>query len=160
MSRSQNFGGLVNSRANTMIRIAAADIAAQRIIYIVVGRLSVCIQKGDRRHDLARLAVAALGHIEFCPGRLNDFRDLSGYALDGYDTAIDNFGDSRLAGPYRLTIDENGACSAKSLAAAVLGTGQTEIVPQDPKQRLGRINIKIPRLAIQGNSHRGSSPFN
>ena len=86
MSRPQKLGGFVNSRANTTIGITAANIADQRIIYVVVGWLSVFTQEGDRRHDLARLAVAALRHIEFGPGRLNDFRDLSGYALDGHDT--------------------------------------------------------------------------
>jgi hypothetical protein len=44
-------------------------------------------------------------------------------------TAIDNIGDSRLAGAHRLAIDENGACSAQSFATSVLGADQAEIVP-------------------------------
>jgi hypothetical protein len=91
---------------------------------------------------------------------LDDFRDLSGYALDRHDIATGNVGDSRLTGAYRLTIDENGARAAQSLATSVLGTDQTEIVPQNPEQWFGWIGIKLRRLPIQGNLHSGSSPSN
>jgi hypothetical protein len=159
MSGLQQLGGFVDGRANAMIGAAAAEITTERIIDVAVGWFPVCCQQGNRGYHLARLTVAALRDVELSPGRLNDISYLSGDALDGNDVAAYSISDRCLAGARRLSVDENGAGSAKSLAATVFGANKTKIISQNPEQRLVGVDVKICRLPVQGHSHSGSSPF-
>jgi hypothetical protein len=49
---------------------AAADVAAHRGVDVLIGLLMVFCEQRGGRHDLARLAVAALGNVCCVPGRL------------------------------------------------------------------------------------------
>ena len=56
--------------ADARIGTAAAQVAGHRLVDLGVARVGVGVQQGDGLHDLARLAVAALGDLFFDPGRL------------------------------------------------------------------------------------------
>src|SRR5438270_12777795 len=54
---------------NPGIGAAAADVAAHRLAHVIVGRAPRLVEHGDRGHDLARRAVAALKTVvgDECP---------------------------------------------------------------------------------------------
>ena len=59
-SLSVRLRGLLDRFANADIGAAAADVAGHRIVDVGVGRMRIACEQRRRRHDLARLAVAAL----------------------------------------------------------------------------------------------------
>src|SRR2546421_1953671 len=63
----------VDCRANALVGAAAADVA-HRLVDLLIGRLGFFPQQRCRRHDLSRLAVAALRHVERRPGLLHRVR--------------------------------------------------------------------------------------
>src|SRR5262249_10814660 len=63
--------GLLDRRANTRVRSAAADVARHRSVDIAIARLSVCSDQRACRHDLAGLTVPALRYVECKPGGLD-----------------------------------------------------------------------------------------
>src|SRR5262245_34562081 len=60
-------GGEMHGRADPLIRPAAADIG-HRLVDLRVGRFRILLEQRRGGHDLARLAVAALRHVERRPG--------------------------------------------------------------------------------------------
>src|SRR6185312_13534254 len=100
------------------------------------GRAPVLGEERGRRHHLARLAVAALRHVEPLPRRLHRLRLARGKALDRRDVAaLLQRRQRRLARAHRLALDVDGARAAQREPAAVLGAGKVEIVAQDPQER-------------------------
>src|SRR5262245_20681530 len=55
-------GGLFDRRTDPRIGAAAADVAGHGIVDVRIARLRVAGEQRACRHDLARLAVAALRH--------------------------------------------------------------------------------------------------
>ena len=83
-------------------------------------------EKGGGLHDLARLAIAALGDLLLDPRRLDGVERLGrAQPLDGGDGAPD-VGEGDLAGAHRLARDVDGAGAAGRDAAAVLGAGEPQ----------------------------------
>src|SRR5215831_16064931 len=66
---SLQFGGAMDSLADTQIGPAAADVG-HRTVDIGVGRLRFFLEQVHCGHDLPRLAVSALGHVKFDPRQL------------------------------------------------------------------------------------------
>src|SRR6266571_1195061 len=95
-SREVACGGM-DRRADAHIGGAATDIAVHGGVDVRVGRLCVARQQADRRHDLARLAVAALDHVELLPRGLDRLGDLSVDPFDGGDLLADRVADLGLA---------------------------------------------------------------
>ena len=63
--------------ARMMIGGAATNVASEPGIDVGIARLVDLRQERDRRHDLSRLAVAALHDVELLPRRLNRFGGLA-----------------------------------------------------------------------------------
>ena len=79
-------GGVVDGCPYAHVGGAAAQIAAHRLVDLRVGGVGVAAQQGDRRHDLAGLAEAALRHVQFAPGVLHGLPNPVGAdAFDGDD---------------------------------------------------------------------------
>src|SRR5882757_9713559 len=97
----------MNCRADAHVGGAAADVAIHRGINVRVGWLLVFAEQTDRRHDLPRLAVAALDHVEPLPCRLHGAGDLAFEPLDGGDLLAGRVADWRDARTYRLAVDVN-----------------------------------------------------
>ncbi len=110
---------------------AAAEVAAERGLDVVVGGIRVAIDERLGRHHHARCAVAALD------GALGDERLLQRVhgavrcqPLDGrYLAAVggDRQHQTRL---HRLAVEEDRAGAAVAEVAAPLGTGEPEVVAQ------------------------------
>src|SRR4051812_10639747 len=125
--------GLLDRGADARIGAAAADVAGHGVIDIGVARLGRCGEQGARRHDLARLAVAALRHVEREP-RLLDFlaRRRAADGFDRGDALAERRGDWRDARARRLSVDLDSARAAKALAAAELRARHVQHVAQRP----------------------------
>src|SRR5262245_44032277 len=64
---SRSAGRLLDRGADALIRAATADVTGHRIVDIRIARLRLVRQKRAGGHDLPRLAVATLRHIERKP---------------------------------------------------------------------------------------------
>ena len=74
----------VDRRADALVGAAAADVG-HRLVDVAVGRIRILREQRRRRHDLARLAVAALRHVEREPRLLHGRRARRRQAFDGDD---------------------------------------------------------------------------
>ena len=70
-------GGALDGRTDARVGGAATDIAAHRHVDVVVGGNGDAGEQRGRGHDLARLAVAALRHVQLDPGGLDVVADLA-----------------------------------------------------------------------------------
>src|SRR5713101_1351807 len=98
-------GCQVDRAANALVGAAAADVARHAIVYIPVGGIRVFAEQQGGGHDLARLAIAALGHVLADPGLLQRAANVGRKTLDGDDLFSLRAGDRRHTRPHRLTIE-------------------------------------------------------
>src|SRR5262245_12097299 len=151
--RVRHAGSLLDRGADTRVGAAATDVARHRGVDVRIARLPVGGEQRARRHDLARLAVPALRHVERAPRRL-DFlaRGRGADGFDGGDALPDRRGYGRDARSLRLAVDVNRARAAKPRAAAELRAGHGEHVAQRPEQRgvFGDVEAAGPSVDVEG----------
>src|SRR5690606_20173519 len=83
-SLSQTACRILDGGMDTRISAAAADVAAHGFVYLLIGGLGGALEQGDGRHDLARLAITALGYVVVHPRLLYDLAFAIGFhAFDG-----------------------------------------------------------------------------
>ena len=100
--------------------------------------------KRRRRHDLPRLAVAALNHFEIKPGLLHLGAGLGrADALNCGDGAAANRSDRQKTRAHRVAVDMHGAGATLGDAAAVFGASHTKHIAQHPQERSGIIDIDV-----------------
>src|ERR1035441_3435478 len=78
---------LMDGSTNPLIGSAAAEIAGHCRVDILVTRILVVFKEGDRLHDLAGLAVAALWHADFHPCRLYRMRGRDAFNRSNFGAA-------------------------------------------------------------------------
>jgi hypothetical protein len=83
--------------ANALIGSAAADVAVHRVVDVGVRRVRRLLQERDGLHDLASLAIAALGHVDRAPRLLNRMVPFRVQAFDGGDRLAVHVAHRRLA---------------------------------------------------------------
>src|ERR1700693_3275462 len=112
---------LFNGRADTDVGAAAANIPCHRRVDIGVAGLWCVCQQSCCRHDLARLAVAALNHFGLEPRLLDFLADCR--LADGFDRR-NRFVADRSHGKHArakgLPVAMNGACATLCDAATEL----------------------------------------
>src|ERR1700756_4011160 len=81
----------MDRRADARIGAAAADVG-HCAVDLGIGRLRLVFEESDRRHDLPRLTVSALGHVELDPGQLDRMRPISREPLDRGDALVGDGG--------------------------------------------------------------------
>src|SRR6267378_709773 len=143
--------GHVDRGADTLIGAAAADVG-HRLVDVLVGRLRVLLQQRGRRHDLSRLAVAALRHIERGPCLLHGMRAGGRKPLDGDDLVGGLQGtDGNGAGTPHFAVDMHRAGAALRDAAAVFGAGEAHLLADHPEQGgVGlRLHVTDPAIDIE-----------
>ena len=64
------FGSVFDRCTDADVGTAATDIAIHGIFYLCIAWIRVLFEEGGRIHDLAGLAVPALGYIVLDPGFL------------------------------------------------------------------------------------------
>ena len=136
--------------AYARICAAAADVAGHREIDVGIARSWIAFEQSGGRHDLTRLAVAALRHLFIDPGLLYGVQ--SGisvvHAFDGRALLPDSRRCRRHTGTYGRAVHVHGACAALCDATAEFCAGQADVIADDPQQRGRRIDIDRMRLAI------------
>jgi len=129
------FGGVFDAAANTQIGSATAEVTRHGGINVVIGRAGVLGDQGGGRHDLTRLAVAALRHIGGNPRFANGRGGFTFVALDGGDRGIVKLVVRQLAGAHGDAVQVHRAGTALADAATILGAGHLEVVAEHPEQR-------------------------
>src|SRR5260221_3431906 len=157
-SLSARLRGLLDRFANADIGPTAADVAGHRVVDVGIRRMRVAREQRRSRHDLARLAVAALNDLPVEPGLLDlgdrrsradglDRRDLGG------DDAVDR-GDTGTGGD---AVDMHSAGAAERHAAAELRAGHAEHVAQHPQER--DVTVDIDRAIDAVDLNRGGHSY-
>src|SRR5207248_8808406 len=114
----------------------------------LIARVGIAGQQRRRGHELAGLAVAALGHLLGDPGDLQRMAAGRIQALDGRDLLAGGLGYRRLARAYGLTVEVYRARAALRDAAAKLRAGQLEPLADHPQKRRARIDVNRLRLPV------------
>jgi len=143
----------MNRLSDTVIGATATQVG-DGLVDALIGGAGVGQKKTNRCNEDTRLAIAALSHLPLQPGRLKAACCLGdGMILrfsdtfDGHDGAVHG-PRFDLAGPNGTTIDEDGTGTTETAVAAILGSGQTQLFPQSPKERRIRIDGQPPAAAI------------
>src|ERR1035437_9302089 len=117
----------MDGAANAWIGAAAANLA-KIAVDVGVSWLRMFLQERRRRHDLSRLAVAALRHILGEPGLLHRVLAVGRQAFDCGDGLADNVADLDTAGAHGLAVHMHGAGAAQRDAATKFCSGQSDFV--------------------------------
>src|ERR1700733_9768262 len=142
-SRLTPGSSLLDCGANAHISATATDISRHRGIDIRIIRIERGCEQGCRRHDLARLAIAALDHFQIEPGLLHLCAGRRGAdTFDGGDDAVAHRADGQHTRAHRLTIDMHCAGAAQGNAAAELRSGHSKQIAEHPEQRHVRRSVE------------------
>src|SRR6266850_1495214 len=158
MSRLLLAGRDVHRRANALIGAAPADVG-HRVVDVPVGRFGLLAQEGRGGHDLPRLAVAALRHVDRRPRLLDGVRAGGRQAFDG-DDLVRRFhaADGKDAGAHERSVDVHGASAALRDAATILGARQADLLTDDPEQRGIGLYLHVTDAAIDAELRHGPLP--
>src|ERR1700757_4244573 len=120
--------------------------------------MGLLVEEGSGLHDLAGLAVTALGNVDFHPCGLDGLESGGAEIFDGAD-----FGPGRAlhggdAGTDRLAVLVDGAGSTEGHAAAELGAGEAEDVAEVPEEGHRGFAVEGTLNAVDLELDHGESP--
>lgn len=141
--------------ADAMVGAAATNVAGHGIVYVLVGGVGVVAQQYGGRHDLAGVAVAALGYVNFLPGLLERVAVIGREPLNGYHLLAFCAAQRGDAGAYSFTVEVHYTGAALGHAAAVLGAGEPDEVPNGPQKRHIGVGIQLINLLIDRYGNHG-----
>jgi hypothetical protein len=120
-------------------------------IDICIRGFGVLPQKSGGSHDHAVLAVAALWRLFVNPSFL-DFAQLAAYreTLNRLDFSALNNADRQNTRTHSSTIEQNGTRATLRNAATVLGSRQTNLLTNNPKQGGAWVHVYGARSSIDG----------
>ena len=145
---AQNRGGKSDTFNNFFIAGAAADIPYDRLLYIVLRRIGVMVDKRLAGHHHPGGAEAALNGTHRAKGVdeglflpfAEPLRRNNGFACRPFRR--------QNAGTHRLSVDDDRTGAAGALAAAVFYRTQPQIVAQKAKQ--GLILRRLIYVSVHG----------
>ena len=145
---------------NLFVAGAAADIATDGVLDLLLGGLGVLGDECCTRHDHAGDAKTALHGAHGAKGVHKGLAHVLGQALDGHDVATGGKSGGQHARLDGCTVHMDGAGAARTLGATVLGRVNVQVVAQVAQQRfiLGRRALD----AVNGKSEflcHGDSPL-
>ena len=132
----QDGRGQQDALDDLLVAGAAADVAADGHLDLVLGWVGHLVDEGRARHDHAGDAESALDGAHGAEGVDEGLLLLVGQALHGHDVAPVGQArgeDARLGG---AVVHEHGAGAARALGAAVLDGGELEVIAQVAQKRL------------------------
>ena len=138
----------MNAGADAKVGAAAAHVAGHGVVDVLVGGLRIIGKEGGSGHELAGLAVAALGDVEFTPSFLEGMGAVGRKALDGDDGFATDAGDRSHAGLDGLTADMHGARAALADAATEFGANEVEVIAEYPQERGLGSHVHSAGLAV------------
>src|SRR5262245_3871378 len=133
--------------SHTRIGTAATDIR-NADIDVGIGRIGLLSQQGGGGHDLARLAVAALGYLFPEPGLLHRMLSVGSETLDRCDALPRDIAEFDRAGPRRYAIEMHRASATQADATPVLGAGESQLIAQYPQKRRFGLDVQSVGIAI------------
>ena len=135
--------GSLDGAANPQVGPTAAEVARHGGVDLGIRGSGVLLEQGRGRHDLARLAVAALGDVFVDPRLLNgvEFFGAFGQALDGADLAVSHTADADATGADGLAVEEDRAGSTLPDPAAVFGAHELKPIPEHPQEGRGGVEV-------------------
>src|SRR3984893_3603042 len=110
--------------ADADVGATSADIAGERGIDVGIARRRIGLQQRRRRHDLSRLAIAALRHVSLDPSPLCRMAPVLRQTLDGCDALPFDGLQRQYAGADRDTIEMHSTRATESHAAPILGPSE------------------------------------
>jgi hypothetical protein len=116
-------------------------------------------EQADSGHDLAGLAIAALGYIRLQPRLLDDMQLIGADPFDGDDLLTDRIADQELARARRFAVDMDRASAALCDATAEFCPGEAEFITQEPKHRGLRLNVELMSLTVDRKNEHVSPLF-
>src|SRR5579863_3863844 len=127
---------IFDRRTDAHVSAAPANVARHGRIDVGIFGMRSGVEQSRCRHDLARLAVAALDHLQLEPCLLH-FGPRAGRAdaLDGGDCALADRAHGQEAGAHRRTVHMHGAGTALRYPASELGAGEPQDIAQYPEKR-------------------------
>ena len=137
---AEHRSGQRNALDDLLVAGAAADIAANGVLNLLLGGLGVLGDERRTRHDHAGDAKAALHGAHGAKGVHKGLAHVLGQALDGHDVATGGKSGGQHARLDGCTVHMDGAGATSTFGAAVLGGMDMQVVAQVAQQRfvLGR----------------------
>src|SRR5262249_34456250 len=131
--RAQRPRRAMDRLADAWIGPAATEV--RELGDVGVGGFGLALEEIHRSHDLARLAVAALGHILIEPRLLHGMESLTaGEALDGGHRVARDGAHRRDARTPRGPIDVHRAGATVADTATKPGAGEPRVIAQIPEE--------------------------
>ncbi len=146
----------VNRTADPLISSTTTDVTRHCGIDIRVRRLRIPGKQRRRRHDLSRLAIAALGHLFGNPCSLQRVIRCGRKPLDGGHFLSSDIRYGNAAGTHRRSIDVDRAGTALLQPASEFRSSQTDRVANDPQQGCVRTDIDVVLFAIDRQGNHGN----
>jgi hypothetical protein len=137
---------MMDRLANARICPAAADVAGHGVVNLGVSGLGGLGEQRSRRHDLSRLAIAALRDVDFDPGALDGMTAGGGEAFNRCDVFSGHGRNRRDAAADRGALDVHGTGAAERHAASEFSAGHVEGVAENPEQR--HVGIDVDRCGF------------
>lgn len=133
---AEHRSGQRNALDNLFVAGAAADVAADGVLDLLLGGLGVLGDERRTRHDHAGDAKTALHGTHGAKGVHKGLAHVLGQALDGHDVAAGGKSGGQYACLDGRAVYMDGAGTAGALGAAVLSGMDVQVVAQVAEQRL------------------------
>ena len=124
-----------NALDDLLVAGAAADVAADGVLDLLLGGLGILGDQRRTRHDHTGDAKTALHGAHGAKGVHKGLAHVLGQALDGHDVAAGSKSSGQHARLDGRTVHMDGAGTACALGAAVLGGMDMQVVAQVAQQR-------------------------
>jgi hypothetical protein len=148
-------GRAAHRRNDLAIAGAAAEIAGQTALDLVVCRVRLLIQQCARRHDHAGNAKAALHRAFVNEGLLHRIKPAGAFEPFNRDNLVPvGLAGQNQTGVHRAAVEQNRARAALAFATAFLGAGQAAVVAQHIKQTRAAGHVERDRAAVQCEANR------
>src|SRR4029078_13053045 len=130
---------------------AAADVALQRLLDLVLGRARVLTQQRGRGYQHPRRAVAALESVMLVEGLLQR-RQLLALAepLDGLDARAVRLDGEEHAALDERAVEDHRAGAAVAGVATDVAAGEVEVVAEEMDEELARLDVALVRRPVDG----------
>src|SRR6266545_2875474 len=155
LRRRGELAGRVEHRLDDLLVAgAAAEVAFDAVFDLCDARLGVVPEQLPDRHDHAAGAVPALHRVmTYERGLELGQLTVAGLALDRLHRPAVRLHGQDHAGVDGLPVQEHGACTALTGAAALLCPGQAEVVAQKVQQRAMLHDVTLVDAIVDGDGH-------
>ena len=144
-SLGQALGGERDRIDDLLVAGAAAQVAADRLADLLLGRPRVGVEQRLRRDQHARRAVAALQRVRLAEAVLQHAQRAVGLrqALDRGDAVAVRLHREHQAGAHRLAVEHDRARAADAVLAADVRAGEAQILAQPVDEREPRRHLAV-----------------